>query len=269
VLLPMKPPLLARQQAEFARSLLWREDGIPKDVISHTARMPVKRFCVYRNNVFAGLIDALQSRFPVVARLVGEVFFRAMARAFVGRHPPRSTALLEYGEDFPAFLATFEPAAHLPYLADVARLEWLRCRAYHAADARPLTVSELLMVPTEQLGAVRVTLHPSVGLASSGYPVVSIWQTNTYDDKVQPVGSDMPGEDALVVRPRLDVLVVPLGPGGLAFASSLARGETMADAAQCALDAAPEFALESVLGSLVRIGAIGDLSLNGALLRKE
>jgi hypothetical protein len=40
--------------------------------------------------------------------------------------PPLSPILLKYGGRFPTFIETFRPTSSLPYLADVARLEW-RC----------------------------------------------------------------------------------------------------------------------------------------------
>jgi len=91
----------------------------------------------------AGLGKALKSRFPVVEKIVGEEFFAAMTRVFVKAQPPRSPLLATYGDDFPDFIATFEPARGLPYLADVARLEATRTRSYHAATSRPSARSTL------------------------------------------------------------------------------------------------------------------------------
>ena len=52
-----------------------------------------------------------------------------MAGVFVRAHPPRSPVLALYGDAFPGFLERFEPVAHLPYLADTARLELCPARA--------------------------------------------------------------------------------------------------------------------------------------------
>ncbi|MGS0757134.1 HvfC/BufC family peptide modification chaperone, partial [Roseateles sp. GG27B] len=96
---------------------------------------PSARLAVYRNNVVSSLVDALAETFPVVEQLVGSEFFRAMAVLFVRQAPPRSRVLAHYGQAFPSFIADFEPAQGLPYLADMARLEVARVAAYHAADA--------------------------------------------------------------------------------------------------------------------------------------
>ena len=120
-------------QASFAEALLDPERRVPDGVTSHTHPAPAKRFAVYRNNVVVSLIDALATRFPAAQRIVGEEFFRAMAGVFARAHPPRSPLMMTYGEDLPAFIETFAPAAELPYLADVARLEAARTRAFQTS----------------------------------------------------------------------------------------------------------------------------------------
>src|SRR5690606_15015602 len=105
------------------------EQAVPGAVMAHSAGIPARRFAVYRNNVVVGLVNALAARFPALQRIVGEEFFRAMAQLYVRAHPPRSRLLMEYGDGFADFIAAFEPAAELPYLADIARLEAARTRA--------------------------------------------------------------------------------------------------------------------------------------------
>src|SRR3990167_7131288 len=72
---------------------------------------------VYRNTVAKGLIDVLRANFPAVDRIVGETWFAACARVFIGEHEPRSPVLATWGAAFPGFLRTFGPAAEIPYLA--------------------------------------------------------------------------------------------------------------------------------------------------------
>ena len=80
-------------------------------------------------------MKASSSRFPVVEKIVGEEFFAAMARALRASIRRVRRCLSGYGDEFPAFVAAFEPAREFAYLADVARLEAARTRAFHAADA--------------------------------------------------------------------------------------------------------------------------------------
>lgn len=247
--------MFAALQSEFATALLDAERPIPQALTSHTARQPQKRFAVYRNNVVMSLVNALRMRFPATEKIVGDEFFVAMARLFVSLHPPRSKILSEYGDDLPDFIAGFAPAADLPYLPDVGRLEAARTRAYHAADARPLPPAALAAVDPETIGARRVTLHPSLQIVRSRYPVVTIWAMNAGETEPGPVDFG-DAQDALILRPHFDVLVRRLPQGGAAFLLALARGATLAEATGAALADSDNFDLTSNLAGLIGSGAM-------------
>ncbi len=236
-------------QAGFSRALFKTPPAPPPGLIH------ARRFTVHRNNLYASLIEVLRARYPVIERLVGGDFFKPAASLFVSAHPPSTPVLIEYGEDFPAFLESFEPARGLPYLADVARLEWLRHVAYHAADRTPAPIaSSLASVSPERAGGLTFAFHPSAGLIASPYPIVSIWETNTLDERVRPIGPALPSEAALVIRPQLQVNVLRLDAAGHAFTAALAAGETLGQAAARA--AANEgFDLGPTLAKLIAAGA--------------
>ncbi|MCA2012453.1 putative DNA-binding domain-containing protein [Cereibacter sphaeroides] len=187
-----------------------------------------RRFAVYRNNVQHGLTRALAARFPVVERLVGPEFFTAVARLFAAAHPPSSPVLSDWGEGFPSFLRAFPPAAGLPYLPEVAQLEWLRGIAFHAADAP--------MVDPAALGAVdpaRLILRfaPSVQAFASEHPAVSIWRMNQLGAprSAPPKGP----EYALIARdPGFALVTEPLAKDQHAILTALLQGQPFAEAAQ-------------------------------------
>lgn len=249
-------PRLADIQRDFAQSVLDADRAVPDCVTSHTARRPKRRFDVYRNNVYVSLIDVLGGRFPVVLRLVGEDFFRAVARCYVEADPPRSPVLMAYGAGFPSFLETFEPARDLPYLPDVARLEWAWNVAYHAADAEPVEADALAGVGPEDIPHLTFEFLPSLELVRSPYPIVAIWETNTADDEVEPVDLAAGGEDALVIRPDLEVDVRRLPEGAFVFISALKDGMQLAEAFERARAETAKFDLQANIAGLVGSGAI-------------
>jgi len=120
------------------------------------------RLDIYRNTILASLTKALRLCYPAVLRLVGEEFFEAAVQLFITQHPPETACLDQYGGDLPEFLRYFQPAASLPYLADVARLEWSISSALHAPDAEPLDLSKLASVSPDDRYRVRLAVHPSV-----------------------------------------------------------------------------------------------------------
>lgn len=190
-------------------------------------------YAVHRNNVTVGLVDALEAAYPAVAALVGRDFFRAAAREHVRADPPRSPVLIDYGGGFARFLAAFPPAAGLPWLADVARLEWAWTRAFHAVDAAPADLALLASRAPEALAEARLALHPSARIVRSRWSVATIWAETRRGDAERTRDAARP-ETALVRRPGEAVIVSTLAPGDDAFLSVLAEGATVADAAEAA-----------------------------------
>jgi len=237
-------------QNQFAGALLDSERLVPRSVSSHTARTPQKRFAVYRNNVIVGLTEALRTQFPATERIVGTEFFTALARVYVSSEPPRSPVMMNYGERFSAFIERFEPAAEIPYLADVARLEFARTQAYHAADVVPLDASDWQRVDADALAELRVVLHPSLRIVRSAFPVVTIWSMNSGGMAPSSI-EDCGPEDAVVVRPRSGVEVRQLPPGGAVFLDALVAGMPFGEAAAAATHADAAFDLAVNLAGLI------------------
>jgi Putative DNA-binding domain len=242
-------------QSRFAAALIDQDAPVPSGVTSWSGVSPAKRFGVYRNNVAAGLTKALAARFPAAERIVGAEFFAAMARDFVLRHPPNSPVLLTYGDAFADYVERFEPAAGLPYLPDVIRLENARARAYHAADATPLAPEKIAAVQAERLGDLIVDAHPAVSVMRSAYPVVTIWAMNAGEAELGPI-DDWTGEDALVVRPHLSVLIHRLPPGGATFLERLVAKGSLGSAVEAAMNEARDFDLAANLAGLLGSGVV-------------
>lgn len=247
-------------QAEFAAALLDPARPVPAGLRAWNGSDPAPRFGVHRNNVIVSLVDALADSFPVVRRLVGDEFFVAMARAYVSAHPPRSPVLAEYGDGFADWLAVFEPAATLPYLTDMARLERARVRAFHAADAaaiEPATLAAALAHP-ERLGAARWRLHPSLAVIRSAHAVVSLWAAHQQDGDAAIAEVDLAvPESALVLRQGDAALVIPVAGPVASFVQALCDRRTLADALHAATPpGAPDFDLAGALTMLMRHAAL-------------
>lgn len=236
-------------QEMFAQALRDPGASLPRGLIADHPEARHRRFSVYRNNVRVGLISALEARFAAVRKITGDDFFRALAGVFASAHVPGSPLMMFYGDDFPAFIEDFEPARDLPYLADVARLEAARTRAYHAADATPLQPAALQGISPEDLGATCFKLHPSLEIITSIYPIVTVWAMNADETLLAPI-TDWRGEDALVVRLGLEVEVRRLPPGGKEFLQCLGAGCPLNVAAASAQAAQASFDLAQNLAAL-------------------
>ena len=254
---------LAERQRDFARVLLDPTAAVPVGLVGPDGMPTQKRFAVYRNNVAVGLIEALQANFPATCRIVGEEFFRAMARDYVILEPPTSPILLDYGAGFPDFVAKFEPAGSLPYLGDVARIERAWSEAYHAPEALPLEPDVLAAIPRDRIADIRLKIHPSLRVIRSRFPALTIWRMNVADGVPAPVDLDASGEDVLIVRPAADVEVRLIPLGGAEFAIALASGRSLVQATKSALNVSSVFDLSANLTALMHAGALVGVSFAG------
>lgn len=231
-------PTLLEVQASIRHRLL-DDDASPDTAILADGLVSTDRLGIYRNTSRSTLTKALRLNYPAVERLVGADFFAAAADAFIVNGPPRTAWLDAYGAGFPGFLQGFEPAATLPYLPDVARLEWAIGRALHAVDAEPLAVSSLVDVAASASMCTRLRFepHPSVGLVSSDYPVDAIWRAVLAGDDVALAAVDLGAGPVrlLVERCPDDVAVTRLDRQRWIFAGALLAGHPLS-AAMAAVD---------------------------------
>jgi hypothetical protein len=242
--------------ASFAHALVDPSRPAPAATRRRDGRPVERRFAVYRNNVAVALIGALEARYPVVRRLVGDDFFRGMAGAYVAAEKPRSPALIHYGDGFPDFVARFPPAASIAYLADVARLENAWVEAYHAAEASALGLDALASIAPDALETLRFRPHPAARLIRFAHPAASIWAGSQGEG--EPRAPEVwSAEEALVARPDADVFVRVLPLGGFAFAAALFSGASLGEAT--ALAARDGFDPGAHLVGLVEAGAFQSL----------
>ena len=227
-----------------------------------------RRLEVYRHNVLSNLRGALRDIFPVIHRIVGEPFFLHAADQFIRATPSQSGDLNQFGREWPAFLAYYPHAAELPYLADVARLEWAWHECFHAADAEPLDPRRLATVDPGEHAALVLRLHPAVRVLQSAYPILRIWQVNQADFIGEMQIDWQRGGDALLVRREpaggVEVVIQSLSAGGYRFLRELQAQRALEPAATAALEADIDFDLQAFLLDIVPSGVITDFSRDEA-----
>ncbi|WP_422844161.1 DNA-binding domain-containing protein [Acidovorax sp. M2(2025)] len=216
-------------------------------------------FAVYRNTVLQACIDALQASYPTVCQLVGENWFRAAAAVYARAEPPDHGALVEYGAGFADFLAGFAPAAGLPYLGAVARLDrcWTECHL--AADAPALNRTGWARQDARALAALHLRPHPAARWAwCADHPAYRLWQ---HHREGLPWGDSLPwvGDGGLLARPQAAVAWCALPLAGCVLLDACAAGEPLEAAATRALTADPGTDFTQLLGTLLDAGALAVL----------
>ncbi|HEY4145570.1 DNA-binding domain-containing protein [Pinirhizobacter sp.] len=244
---------LAAFQDHFIDAI--RGDGAPASALSAQAG-----FAVYRNTWMKACVDALEANFPAVACLVGRDWFRSVAALYASGSMPLDGRLIGYGENFADFLETIEAASDIPYLADVARLDWLLLASSHATDAPTLEPDTLLNMSARDLGRCELHLHPSVRWQSSAFPSRSIWEASRVGHAVQ---GDLhwTGEATLIVRRTDRVHTTAIDQATCDLLQAIQAGHALGASMNVARHSHHAARLDMALVQLITTGAFTNATL--------
>jgi hypothetical protein len=205
-------------QAEMAEALLGGRYGAIAAAVRPGPLAAGEVLAIHRNTALHGLVNALRLGHPTVDALVGRDFFDQAAREFVEAHPPSSAWLTGYGEGLAGFLEGYGPASDLPYLGDVARLDF----AVEAvggqsagADGRALDLGEAMLI-----------LDASLRVVALDHPVAAV-RDAVIEDEERLAGLDMsPRRHIVALWRRPDgVGLRELQPISAAFLQALLAGQ--------------------------------------------
>ena len=208
---------------------------------------------VYRNTTIKGRIDALEANYPTVLQMVGEDWFRAAAAAFVADQPGDTPVLVDYGAGFPDWLARFQPATDMAYLAPCARLDRAWTQAHLAKDAAPFEPREAAALGPA-LAGVTANLHPSVQLFWFEWTAPSLWLAPRYPSPDASLEWRAEAEGLLVHRPGAEVQARRLSRAEWVFLDACRLHRPFGVAAAAAQAAAPHLDLSALFAGLISLG---------------
>ncbi len=217
---------------------------------------------VYRNNYRGNLQDALAGVYPVVKQLVGDTFFRFMARKYIELYPSASANLYHYGGELAVFLNEFTPARELAYLPDVATLEWACHVAYFVADQPSLDMNKLAQISPEHYASLIVSTHPAYRIVRSRYPVNAIWYAHQTGEE-ENFHFELENNPSIALVGRIDnvVKVTDLSESEACWLENIQAGNTLGVATAVTLELHPHFDLQSTLLKLFESGVFVDVIL--------
>jgi hypothetical protein len=243
-------PTLLEMQSAMRQSLVFGDKTSVFAMLS--PGMSADRLDIYRNTFLVALTRALRLCFPAVVKLVADDFFEGAAQIFIAEHLPRAAWLDRYGSEFADFLERFEPAQSVPYLAEVARLEWAVNVALHAEDTERLNPTKLTGVSAEDQARIRLIPEPSISLLELAYPVDLIWNAVLSNDSVTLGEIDLGSGpiDLLIERRPTGVVVERLAGEAWRFLAKLYTGEPI----EAAIRTEKDFDLSGALAEHLAVG---------------
>ena len=248
-------------QSQFLQAMLAvPEEALLEPLLAGQAAHNHRRLEAYRRNMFAALGSALAMTYPVTQRIVGEAFFRTMARAFVHKQPSRSGDLNDYGANFSAFISDYPHARELPYLPDVARLEWqLQCidlAADPLAENPNAPFAALASTSPDHYDALHFAFDPAVVRLDSCWPLADMWRVNQSDFSGDMQIDFTKGCQLLLWRTPSGPQITALGAAETIFLDALLRGQALAPAVSAALVSDADFALGECLQTWIAAGVL-------------
>ncbi|MDH2434335.1 DNA-binding domain-containing protein [Pokkaliibacter sp. MBI-7] len=219
---------------------------------------------VYRNNRRVVLKSMLSSVYRMVAQIVGDDFFQALIHRYVQTLPSLSGNLHLYGGEMAAMLRAMPEADGLPYLGDVAELEWAWHECYYAADSADFDMAKLAAVAPDAFAQLRFVLSPALQLVRSDYPLYTIWQRHQPDSEVVQVDLGQGGQCVALWRPYGQVQIRPLSRGEYQLLLTLQQGASLQQAVESLdglTDGDTEVDVQATLGWLLQQRMLVDISL--------
>ena len=256
---------LAASQQLFVDALLDPQAAPPILALWRDHPHNPHRLALYRGNLAATTTKALVAAYPVIAALVGDDFFGALAHAYVRTRPSHDGDLNRFGSELGAFLDDFAHAAQLPYLAAMARLEWAVHRAHYAAAATPVTAQQLGALAPAQLEAARLRLCAACLPVRFDWAVISLWLAHQPAPATGFPADMAVQEYGVVARPGWRVQVVRLGAGGHAALAVLDAGGTFGAALDAAFDVEEAFDVAAQLRLWLDLQLVVALEPQGGL----
>lgn len=165
-------PKLEHIQQQFIEALFANEMPAKMNLSNDLSH----RIWIYQNNVQQALINYLCQVFVVCDELVGRDFFRAMLKHYIVQMQPTSGNIHAYGATLADFIERFDPAQSVPYLVDVARLEWAEHHAYYATISQPVTPGMMAEYDQAEQLTMPIELNESVSLLESEFPIDDIYE---------------------------------------------------------------------------------------------
>jgi hypothetical protein len=250
-------------QSAFCEAIFSGSDAALGGMLVEPDEVARRRLSAYRRSIVGTLSAAVLSAYPVVARIVGTPFFMEAARQFIHAVPSASGDLNEFGESFGDFLAGYPHAAHLGYLPDVARMEWLVQQVFYAPETPPADLTILARIPDDRYGELCFSIAPGYARINSRWPLADIWRINQAGFSGDMAVDFSAGSQVLISRRNGLVYVEPLSAGEAVFLDALTSRRTLGAATAEAADADPGFDLAATLHSFVSQGLLWSAELGG------
>ncbi len=194
-----------------------------------------ERMRVYADGYVARLHEALCEVFEAVRFVIGEQRFFTLSSAYAKAYPSHDYNLSLAGRHFPAFAGADPLAASLPFIGNLAALEWRVCLAFRASLQPPLDPEKLATIPADSWDRLRFHFQPDTVVVASDWPIVDIWAARKQPREGVAISVEGRPQRALVYRSGLEVRCEPVELVQAELLAGLLAGKSLGEAWENAL----------------------------------
>lgn len=227
--------------------------------ITNTPLPGAARLYIHQNHLFMTAKEALRATFETVAKLVDPGFFDFLAHGFVAETPPTDPRMTQYGAGFAAYLSNHPSCTEVPFLTDVAALDWAMTHVTHSYETSALDPESISAIPVEDHAQMVFLPRTTIRVLSCNSPVADIWK---FAHGQGDVPNDMTTPTWLLVesdhgQPSFE----PLTPSEGIFWFHLTQGNSLADAAEAVFTQDQHFDLSTSLGRALSLGLFASVGV--------
>ena len=225
----MSPSLAELQRAVAAHIL--RGDGPTIDdwVLVPAGVDVATRLAVHTHGYPARVTESLREAFPATANILGEGSFAALAARYLAHIPAELRNLNDVGAALPAFLQSDGLRHDLPFLPDLAELEWAVTLCFHAKLETPFDASVCSGWGMEDWARARIEFQPGLALVRSPWPLRELRETRHSERSEIDVDLVDRPDRVLVRRQGYEVVVESIGDVEADAIERLRAGASLGD----------------------------------------
>lgn len=228
----------------------------PDDILKTSGELLADRLAVYEGGHRARLVEALANDYPALQRVLGEAAFASLTVRYERRFPSTSHDLGRLGRHLARFLEADPLTRDLPFLPDLARLEWALAEAFVAADEAPVTWAALAALGPDAVADRVLRLKAGTALVRSAWPVSEIWRLRDRTDAEVDLAVEGRPEAVVIHREGLELRIRAVSESEARLLAAAAEGVRLSD---LATEDAAAPALVAAFRALVSAGIFVDV----------
>lgn len=179
--MPVDSKLLIRRQ-EALVMLIHTEDSVHGKALDRVSQ----GLKLYQVNLFETAAKELKHKYPVLAGIIGSKQLEKMAIALLKLEQLTSGGWINWGKDLEEAIQKSKLLQSFPYIADLAKFEWLVHLAKKGSDSVDQLAS-LNQVLSRDTDSIEIEFIQSLSFMKSDFPIFEIWDLfqSKLDSEVQ------------------------------------------------------------------------------------